>query len=93
MCTRCRVEKPLSEFSTNRHRGDGVQAWCRACHRDRRRETYAADPTNARIYNAAYRRAGARLRALHPGVRRALLNEELADGWEQYRLALKERTA
>lgn len=30
-CSRCRVHKPLDEFSRNRRREDGHSAWCKDC--------------------------------------------------------------
>lgn len=30
-CTKCKVEKSLEEFSINRARKDGLDAWCKSC--------------------------------------------------------------
>lgn len=31
ICTKCKQEKPKSEFSLNRKRKDSVNSWCKAC--------------------------------------------------------------
>jgi len=30
-CTKCRRELPLSEYTKNKSRSDGLQAWCKSC--------------------------------------------------------------
>lgn len=30
-CTKCRRELPLSEFTKNKSRSDGLQCWCKSC--------------------------------------------------------------
>lgn len=40
-CTKCRVEKGRAEFS---RRGEGLQSWCRACHRAHDRDLYRDSP-------------------------------------------------
>ena len=32
-CTGCKIEKPLSEFSKDKHNKDGLQYKCRDCHK------------------------------------------------------------
>ena len=53
-CTKCRRELPLSEFTKNKSRRDGLQAWCKSCKREYdkiRYETHKSDViTRARKY-------------------------------------------
>jgi len=30
-CTKCKVEKPITEFGVKRQRKDGISPWCKAC--------------------------------------------------------------
>ena len=34
-CPKCRRELPLSEFSKNKSRTDGLQCWCKSCRKER----------------------------------------------------------
>ena len=38
VCTRCKVEKPIDEFSNNKNASDGKNSWCKACYRVYRKE-------------------------------------------------------
>lgn len=44
-CTRCELEKPVSEFSPDRRLKSGVQSRCKACFAEMRRLAYAEDPS------------------------------------------------
>lgn len=43
-CTKCKIEKSLSEFNKNRSAKDGLDYWCRAC-KNARRKTYNYPPS------------------------------------------------
>ena len=42
-CSRCRTEKPLSEFGVDRQKRDGIRSWCRSCVREKSKEYNATD--------------------------------------------------
>lgn len=44
VCTRCKVDQPLSEFSPNKTGKYGKQSRCKACYREIRMESYRKDP-------------------------------------------------
>lgn len=46
-CSRCLLEKPISEFYENRSKG-GYQAWCKLCQSDVRRKHHAENPGASR---------------------------------------------
>ncbi|OJW77978.1 HNH endonuclease signature motif containing protein [Thiobacillus sp. 65-1402] len=54
-CTKCGVEKPLSEFSMHRSSRDGKQSRCKAC--ANAYAAYAADPERKKAKSAAWYRA------------------------------------
>lgn len=37
VCLRCRQEKPLTEFTKNKARSDGLDAYCKTCEREKRK--------------------------------------------------------
>jgi hypothetical protein len=44
-CSRCREEKPVTQFSKDRKKKDGLFAWCKPCEADNaRRRTYGLTP-------------------------------------------------
>lgn len=46
-CNRCKEEKPLSDFFSNKKRSDGVATYCKPCQLEYQRERYA-DPESYR---------------------------------------------
>ena len=40
-CTKCGVEKPLSEFNKNKSKKDGFQSSCKICHRLQSKDHYS----------------------------------------------------
>lgn len=65
-CGRCGATYPLVEFSRNRNARDGLQYWCKRCHRAKEHDSYR--PTRL-----AYRRQKAREKyATDEGYRRQL---------------------
>ncbi len=57
LCTRCRVEKPSSEFHARRYRAGGLQAKCKPCLRALKRESRARHHESVRASLARYREA------------------------------------
>lgn len=53
-CTKCGVEKPLSEFSMCRSSRDGKQWRCKACHSAANATAYAVDPEQKKAKSAAW---------------------------------------
>jgi hypothetical protein len=47
-CPTCGVKKPLSAFSNNARRSDGVQSYCTECRRDHMRRHYAQNAVRYR---------------------------------------------
>lgn len=47
-CTRCGIEKPLSEFHKDKRRPDGFGSECIECHTGKNLESYHADPIKYR---------------------------------------------
>lgn len=44
-CSRCKVEKDVSEFSVTKHKkNDGITYWCLVCFRDTKRKRHHTDP-------------------------------------------------
>jgi Recombination endonuclease VII len=39
VCTRCKVDKPLTEFNVDPGKPDGVHSWCKPCRNDHRSRT------------------------------------------------------
>jgi hypothetical protein len=71
-CTKCHLEKPVSEFSKNRGTKDGYFTWCKPCSREkatsyyrqnrelvasRRAAAYAADPEKYKAASRGYRKS------------------------------------
>jgi hypothetical protein len=56
-CTKCGVEKPLSEFSMCRSSRDGKQWHCKACCSAANAAAYAADPERKKAKTAAWFKA------------------------------------
>jgi hypothetical protein len=52
-CPICRLEKPLSAFSRNVRRSDGVQSYCTECRREYMRRHYARNASKYRAFAAA----------------------------------------
>ena len=66
VCTKCRREKPASEFGKNKQHRDGLDSWCRTCIKKRNRERWANDPDYRKRRNGIVRE----YQAAHPDVRR-----------------------
>ena len=43
-CTKCRRELPLSEFTKNKSRSDGLQCWCKSCRNELNKSRPARQP-------------------------------------------------
>lgn len=56
-CPRCGLVQPVCAFGSDRHRPDGLHAFCRPCHRAYRKERAARFPEQERAAQAAYYRA------------------------------------
>lgn len=48
VCTKCKIEKPLSEFPKNKASRDGRHTTCSPCKRAYEKEVYDRDPEHAR---------------------------------------------
>jgi hypothetical protein len=54
-CTRCGQTKPRSEFGPHARRSDGLDSWCRTCHREDSRRWRAENPGAVAARNAERR--------------------------------------
>jgi hypothetical protein len=54
-CTRCRQDRPVSEFRPNPQTLSGLHWWCRACGAEDIRRWRAENPKAVAAYNAARR--------------------------------------
>lgn len=43
ICCRCKKEKPLSEFNRKSSNKDGLERYCKECHREKNRNHYVAN--------------------------------------------------
>lgn len=63
-CSRCKIEKPLEDFSPDRRAASGRQPACKECHRAQVTARRATDPeTHRASLRASYHRHGDRRRA------------------------------
>jgi hypothetical protein len=57
-CTKCKVKKPLTEFSKNKQQTDGLSCWCRECVSLKGKQWYAQNKEKhlkyAREYNKTW---------------------------------------
>lgn len=58
-CSKCEVEKPISEFSKHRGLKDGHQAWCKKCLGERNRRWFAENVERKRELNRRWRKYNA----------------------------------
>lgn len=78
-CTRCRRNKPASEFYRQADHADGLMSACKACQKRQRRERATDQTREHRLrYQHAWRTADRALRAAHPTEFAALLETHLA---------------
>lgn len=57
VCTKCNVEKDLSEFNKNSNTFDGLSNWCKSCDRAHSREYRQAHLAERQQKEAEYKRA------------------------------------
>lgn len=41
ICSRCKKEKPVSDFGNSKHKFSGLMSWCRQCYRERAKKMYS----------------------------------------------------
>ncbi len=44
ICTKCKTEKPVTEFTRRPNRRDGYCSWCRMCYREYAKDRYINEP-------------------------------------------------
>jgi ferric-dicitrate binding protein FerR (iron transport regulator) len=54
-CASCKVWLPLDRFGANAQARDGLDSWCRPCHRAATRKWAEEHPDHVRAYRAARR--------------------------------------
>lgn len=78
-CGKCRIEKPVADFARCRSNPDGLQAWCKACHRDRYQANREQRLAQQREYREANRERRARAdRAYYEANRERRLEQSRA---------------
>lgn len=55
-CCRCKDIKPLDQFAKNKRHLDGLQKYCKACHKDSNARYFQENKEKFRSLNAAQRR-------------------------------------
>ena len=83
-CSRCKQQKPASEFYKNKTRPGGLQSYCKACDKARQRVRSKTEKYKAtcRVYNKSERRKQLRIiNQAKPEVRAA--NNRSKDRWKQ----------
>ena len=55
ICTKCSIEKPLSEFGNHKIQRDGLKSHCKDCIKNKDAARYAANSEKAKDYSASYR--------------------------------------
>lgn len=71
ICTKCKVEKPLSAFGKDAARGVGVGSWCKACGAAASRAWKDAHPEKAAAAARAWAKAHPEKKRQYNGARRA----------------------
>lgn len=54
-CSKCRIEQPISNFSRNRSKKDGLCNWCKECTKEMHREYYKKNKEKVNAKNNKYR--------------------------------------
>lgn len=60
-CSKCKVEKPFSEYNKKSRNANGLQAWCRECGRAAGRAQYHKNPTKQKAATKQRKLANKRL--------------------------------
>lgn len=55
ICTKCKIEKPIKDFSKHKITKDGLNHRCRECNSDRHKKYYQEHEQEHRDYNKKYR--------------------------------------
>ncbi|WJN63238.1 endonuclease [Streptomyces phage phiScoe45] len=58
-CTRCTVDKPVTEYHKSAKAHDGLHSWCKACVKVRRAEWRKANPERTKQKDTAWKAANA----------------------------------
>jgi hypothetical protein len=56
-CTKCGIEKPVSDFYRDAHRKDGLFSWCKSCWSVKTKAKYAANREQAVAQSKAWKQA------------------------------------
>jgi hypothetical protein len=70
-CSKCKVEKDLTAFGTDRRRKDGKNLWCKACAKATTANWRKANPEKAAEHDARW--ANSNWAARNPGARQVVL--------------------
>ena len=54
-CTKCKIEKPLSEFYKNKKMNLGVRSWCKDCHKESNKKWRLNNPEKVKEIKKNYR--------------------------------------
>ena len=82
LCSRCKETKPLTAFTVDKARADGLRIYCAVCSREAVKQSMERHPERvkerARMENRVRYQASKRLRELHPEEFKGLLIDERA---------------
>ena len=54
-CSKCKIEKPKSDFYRNKSQSDRLSYYCKDCAKDEQRRIYSSNPEKYRLKTIAYR--------------------------------------
>lgn len=91
ICTKCKVEKPVSAFCKHKRRKDGLNGQCKACAAARQAAWQRAHPEKTAASCAAYHAANQEKEAARGAAYRAANREKIAAHMAAYRAANREK--
>ena len=89
VCSKCKLEKSLSEFHKNKHLKDGRQIWCKPCRAQHQEATKATTAKRKKIYREANKEVLAEISKLYYESNKEAITEQA----KLYRKANKKKIA
>lgn len=93
VCTRCKIEKPKTEFSKKANSKDGLRTGCKACAAAQMTKWHAANSEKRAAYKAEYRSSNIEKIAVYGAKYRAANRAKIAARKAEYRSANPEKVA
>ena len=64
-CSKCKIEKPYSEFSKHKKKKDGYQPFCKSCNKEYKKQYQKDNAERYKEYYKEYRRQKRKTDPLH----------------------------